>query len=122
MAGVAVGTAAARRIGARVMGHMVAQSPSVGALCGIQYPCIAWWWGGWGSNPRPRDYEGSQAPSPTCMIIGDLLSDLRFHGWRPMAVDDPKRLFCGHRVGTVWARQVRIPGTGTVAHAFRQQP
>jgi len=73
----------------------------------------AWWWGGWGSNPRPRDYEVSQGPSLTCMIIADLPSDLRFHGWQPMAIDGPKRPFCGHRVGTVWARRVRIPGRGT---------
>ena len=70
-------------------------------------------WGGWGSNPRPRDYEVSQGPSLTCMIIADLPSDLRFHGWQPMAIDGPKRPFCGHRVGTVWARRVRIPGRGT---------
>src|SRR4051794_13474615 len=70
--------------------------------------CIAWWWGGWDSNPRPRDDEVSQGPSLTCMIIGDLLSDLRFHRWRP-----PGRRWsetallwarCGHGVGTVWAR------------------
>src|SRR3954470_10084388 len=62
--------------------------------------CIAWWWGGWDSNPRPRDYEVSQGPSLTCMIIGDLLSELRFHRRRPLAVDGPKRPLCGHGVGT----------------------
>jgi hypothetical protein len=78
-------------------------------------------WGGWGSNPRPRDYEVSQGPSLSCMIIGNLLADLRFHGWRVMAVDEPKRPFCGHRVGTVWARRVPVPGRGTLTRASRQE-
>ena len=55
------------------------------------------------------------------MIIGDLPSELLFHGWWPMAVDGPKRQSCGDRVGTVWARRVRIPGTGTLAPASRQE-
>ena len=74
-----------------------------------------------GLDPRPRDYEVSPGPSLTCMIIGDLPSDLPFHGWRPMVVDGPKRPFCGHGVGTVWARQVRIPGRGTLARASRRE-
>jgi hypothetical protein len=28
-------------------------------LCGIQCPRFRRWWGGWGSNPRPKDYESS---------------------------------------------------------------
>ena len=55
------------------------------------------------------------------MINGDLRSELRFHDWRPMTVDGPKRLFCGHRVGTVWARRVHIRGRGTPAHAWRRE-
>src|SRR4051794_23588156 len=58
------------------------------------------------------------------MIIGNLASDLRFHGWRPMAIDGPKRPFCGHGVGTAGThtRQgypgPRIPaGAGWVAPA-----
>ena len=98
-----------------------AESPAVATLCGIQYPRIRWWWGGWGSNPRPRDYEVSQGPPLTCMIICNLPPDLRFHAWRPMVVDGPKRPFCGHRVGTVWARRVRIQGRGTLAHASRPE-
>ena len=57
-------------------------------------------WGGWGSNPRPRDYEVFQGAFPTCTIISDLASDLGIYCWRLMAVDGLKRPFCGHRVGT----------------------
>ena len=67
---------------------------------GTSNPGIAWWWGGWGSNPRPRDYEVSQGPPLTCMIISDLASELRFHRWRAMAPDGPNGPF----VGTVWGR------------------
>src|SRR3954447_11044913 len=100
MAGGAAGTAGPRRMRPCVMLHRMAQSPAVGALCGIQYPCIAWWWGGWGSNPRPRDHEVSQGPSLPCMVLGDLLPELRFRDWWPMAFHGPKRPFCGHGVGT----------------------
>ena len=33
------------------------ESSAVATLCGTQSQRITWWWGGWGSNPRPRDYE-----------------------------------------------------------------
>jgi hypothetical protein len=36
-----------------------------------------------------------------------------------MAVDGLKRLFCGHRVGTVWAQLVRIQGRGTQILRYR---
>src|SRR4051812_44023433 len=35
-------------------------------------------WGGWGSNPRPRDYEISPRASWTCTIGSDPETDLRF--------------------------------------------
>lgn len=27
------------------------------------------WWGGWGSNPRPADYESSAPPAPWCGLV-----------------------------------------------------
>ena len=47
------------------------------------------------------------------MIIIDLPSELRLDRWRWMAVDGLKRPLCGHRVGMVWARLIRVRGRGT---------
>ena len=61
-------------------------SSAVRALCGIPFSVVilvalveGLLWGGWGSNPRPRDYEIFQGAFPTCMTTSNLRSELRFH-------------------------------------------
>jgi hypothetical protein len=46
----------------------------------------AWWWGGWGSNPRPKDYEASAASRSARLPV--LLSSMVADGVRaPTTVD-----------------------------------
>jgi hypothetical protein len=78
------------------------------------------WWGVWGSNPRPRDYEPVRAPLLTCAISAHLRVDLRVHRPPSLTADGLRPSFCGQAVGTRSrqsgpADRLRILGTGTDA-------
>jgi putative transposase len=46
-------TSGCRRITAALNRAGIAQSLARKPLCRTESPCLAWSWGGWGSNPRP---------------------------------------------------------------------